>query len=502
MRFDYRRVDSLPRLAWCATITAGETAVVVRHGSWVETRPDCFFEAAWDGDFRTGTFDAATTMLGTGARLHGERVIFATATDTDFYVFTHASDDTLIVSNSLVFAMVRAKTAPDVGYPYYVYDFYALRRLGLTPGSRRLRTADGRHVDVHMYKRFSVDTSLRVEERPTHHHPPPRDFRSYVTTISTTMAAIFDNAAHPERLHPFAPMTTISRGYDSSAVSALSAELGHHDAITFTTDDLGYDDSGEENAACLGLDVIVAGQTDFHELPDHPEAEFCASNPAGAAMPLAIFSPTLEGKILLKGDMGDFMWSTAEVDDACGLRWPQIRALATTSMNEFRLRTGTLVFDVPAIGAIHCHDIHLISRSEEMRPWSIGGEYDRPIPRRISEETGLPRENFGQQKMFGLHRTTLKPESLVDFRRYYGSADVPRSFRRKRRFLDVDTLMAPAELLLYLLKKTPRTAELYKLLATPLMRSTAWRAHDWRRRSPLLYLFHWGFEKTKHRYDM
>jgi hypothetical protein len=34
-----------------------------------------------------------------------------------------------------------------------------------------------------------------------------------------------------------------------------------------------------------------------------------------------------------------------------------------------------------------------------MRPWSIGGNYDRPVPRRIAEEAGVPRQLFGQLKL-------------------------------------------------------------------------------------------------------
>lgn len=506
MRFDYRRVDSLPRLAWCATITSGDEAVVVHHGPWVETRTDRFFEAAWNGDFRAGRFDEVATMLGTGARLDGDSVVFATPTDTDFYVFTLASADTLIVSNSLAFAMVRGKTSPDVHHPYYLFDFYALRRLGLTPDARTLRTADGKRLQVYMYKRFAVSRRLEVERRLTIHHPPPRDFRSYVSTITQSMATVFENAVHPERRHSFTPITTIAKGYDSTAVSVLAAQLGCRDAITYATDELGYDDSGEENAAQLGLDVIAANQFDFHQLPGHPEAEFCAAIPSGAGMLVAGLSQHVEGRILVKGDMGDLVWSTAAIDDMPRLRWPQIRALATASMNDFRLRTGTLFFDVPAIGAIHRHEIHRISRSQEMRPWSIGGDYDRPIPRRIAEEAGLPRDRFGQEKMFGLHMdgsgSSLKPESLTDFHRFFAAADVPLSFRKQRRFLRADTLTAPAALLLKFLKKTPRAAKLYKLLATPLTRLTSQRAFDWRRRSPFLYLFHWGFEKIKGRYEV
>jgi hypothetical protein len=34
-----------------------------------------------------------------------------------------------------------------------------------------------------------------------------------------------------------------------------------------------------------------------------------------------------------------------------------------------------------------------------MRQWSIGGEYDRPIARRLAEEAGVPRHLFGQTKL-------------------------------------------------------------------------------------------------------
>lgn len=39
-----------------------------------------------------------------------------------------------------------------------------------------------------------------------------------------------------------------------------------------------------------------------------------------------------------------------------------------------------------------------ISKSEEMAPWSLFTDYDRPIARRIVEEAGVPRAWFGQAK--------------------------------------------------------------------------------------------------------
>lgn len=42
--------------------------------------------------------------------------------------------------------------------------------------------------------------------------------------------------------------------------------------------------------------------------------------------------------------------------------------------------------------------IYKINNSQEMEKYSIGGQYDRPIPRRIAEESGVPRDSFGIKK--------------------------------------------------------------------------------------------------------
>ena len=54
-----------------------------------------------------------------------------------------------------------------------------------------------------------------------------------------------------------------------------------------------------------------------------------------------------------------------------------------------------------------------------MRPWSVGGGYDRPIPRRIAEEAGVPRQHFGQRKMGGTRRPFgLMAASREDFQKF------------------------------------------------------------------------------------
>src|SRR5690606_29171722 len=74
---------------------------------------------------------------------------------------------------------------------------------------------------------------------------------------------------------------------------------------------------------------------------------------------------------------------------------PHRRAIVAASLQEFRLNTGFVVFAPAMIAASHGRVIAAISDSGTMSAWSIGGHYDRPIPRRIAEEAGSPRRARG-----------------------------------------------------------------------------------------------------------
>jgi len=74
------------------------------------------------------------------------------------------------------------------------------------------------------------------------------------------------------------------------------------------------------------------------------------------------------------------------------------------ALGEFRLRTGFIQFPLACSGALHARAIKAITDSPAMKPWSIGGGYDRPIARRIAEEAGVPRHLFGQIRKGGPRR--------------------------------------------------------------------------------------------------
>ena len=62
MRFQYVPVETLPPLAWCARVRAGVNMATLFHGTRVETLPDFFAEAAWNGQFTGSGLRAATVM--------------------------------------------------------------------------------------------------------------------------------------------------------------------------------------------------------------------------------------------------------------------------------------------------------------------------------------------------------------------------------------------------------------------------------------------------------
>ena len=75
MKFQYQKIDDLPKLAWMASIPAGSDVATVLHGPYVETRDQFFIEGAWNGRYEEEDFDKTDCVSGSGGRLRGEMVV-------------------------------------------------------------------------------------------------------------------------------------------------------------------------------------------------------------------------------------------------------------------------------------------------------------------------------------------------------------------------------------------------------------------------------------------
>ncbi len=133
----------------------------------------------------------------------------------------------------------------------------------------------------------------------------------------------------------------------------------------------------------------------------------------------------LQGRVLLTGHHGDTVWGTGDYDPT-----PDIvrhGAPSGLALAEWRLCVGFLHCTMPFLSVRNIEQIHRVSIGDEMKPWSVGGDYDRPICRRIVEEAGVECELFGQQKkatavvLWNPKEGFLPDESMQDYARWLRS---------------------------------------------------------------------------------
>jgi hypothetical protein len=404
----------LPKLAWLAIVEQGHPDVTVIHGEWVETGKNFFFEGVWNSSFAGGNFDSSGVLFGSGAKLRGNEIVFCTPSHTLSRINFSRKDRYLLVSNSFVFCMTALGSHLRADYALYFRDFQSIVR-GLKKYRKRIplkfETIQLLYVDNLM---VGSNLALKVITKP---QPPAfASYTEYYNFLVETIQQIKGNAEAPNRSVKYGLASTISTGYDSPASAALGRIIGCRQAISFRQarmNNLG--DSGWEIGRHLGYSVVEADRLAYQRMNNFPEAEFVATGTAtnGGDVIFAPFEEFLKQRIITTGFNGG--------GDMSG-----------SLMEEFRLRVGFIHMPIPFMGAVRQPELLKISNSNEMKPWILGKGYDRPIPRRIVEEAGVPRELFGQTKkavgarMFDRSaggpeyvEPYMSPNSYRDYREYY-----------------------------------------------------------------------------------
>ena len=417
--------ENLPRLAWCARIQESDAAIHVLHGPWVETWESGFVEGAWSGDFQDRDFDRSDAFAGTGALVRNGRLFFVAGTDLQGRLYTMRLRGELVVSNSLCFLLQETGDRPDPNFGYYSGETLLQCVLGINRSRRSLPMQHG-VVDIHECVNLELlpDRTLFRHPKPT--LEPPNSYHEYIELMEASVGSTLANAMDPLRKQVFPPVATLSQGYDSPFVGALARKHGCTRALTFVDSprhvSKQLEDSGSELGARLGMSVEEFRHLDFITPDRCTEAEFCVSPPA-IDYPLASFEDRLAGKTLLTGSFGDSVLSTHEKDLLTDFRQTTFYGLCGSTMTEYRLRVGFINFPPLFIGGLQIKAIGRISNSEAMRPWSVEGDYDRPIARRYLNEAGIPDDMFGTRKKgsaWGLFKKIeeLSPASQDDFRKF------------------------------------------------------------------------------------
>lgn len=107
------------------------------------------------------------------------------------------------------------------------------------------------------------------------------------------------------------------------------------------------------------------------------------------------FEPALRQKTFMTGYWAGTEWAMPHRD-----AWRRVRPTTTAGadIGEFRLHAHFYHVPLPVFGAARPLDAPSLLDRAEMDPYRVGGHYDRPIPRRIAEESGIPCGTSGVAK--------------------------------------------------------------------------------------------------------
>lgn len=419
--------SSLPRLAWIAEYDPGAHVVKVHHGDDVETGDEYIVEGVWDGPFEDTHFDKSQHFFGSGLKLTPEGLVAVPATSLVDRIFVGRAADSYYISNSLIEILARTESelVPDHNYKIQTDTIRKGFRNYITAYPIASQTLQS--LDQFFYNPVVITPEgLSIKERPA--SLVFEDYDHYLSTIKADLQTISLNAGSKARRKKIDLYTTISKGYDSPAVSALVADLPIVKAFTSKTATsplLGFfykplnDDDGTHIAHALGLNVEYL---DFKNSEiDEDELYFLAATTGEPELQLFKLHKLLMGKenpsALFTGYHGDTVWATNPPNEALtdDILKPGASGL---TLSEARLKSGFIDIPVPIMHARSIITINRISTSSELHKWSIPGEYNRPIPRRIVESKGIKRNEFGTRK-----------KAVANF------YDIPESSPLRKRFL-------------------------------------------------------------------
>jgi hypothetical protein len=448
MELRARANPSLPKLAWVAQVDRTSGIVTLERGPLVEVREKFFIEGVWNGPFERGDFGETDCVFGTGGIVYDGFVRFVTSASTLDYLYYAEERGFVTVSNSLPLLLARIGDALDPKCTDYPLICDSILN-GINDYRRQIPTMKG-DVRREMYGNLDVFNDKVVESEK---RMPPRFkcFQDYRDYLRDNYALIAANARDGNREQSFEILSTQSKGYDSTAVNAIASayridkvftvskaksifHLAHHE-----NEGKHSDDDGGEICQSLGLNCIRLNRRAFEEDFAQEYLYYCALYHNQDANLKDLTKYIGKVSLLLTGTNGDVVWPKENVARRTRLDSAIRRGdLGGHGMSELRLAVGFVQLPLPFMGARQKPDIVRITESSEMNPWRLGNTYDRPIPRRIAEEAGVPRHMFGQSKM----------ASVVLFSR----PSIPYDPRLRREFFDylaTEKLLARSTALLW-----------------------------------------------------
>ena len=397
----YNIIEKLPKLAWLADIDVAMHTVKVYAGPNVECHETFFVSGVWDGNFMDAGFDSSSVFYGTGAKIGDNSISFFTPSHALERIILNQDKDRIIVSNSVPFIMAFAEVDLDYSIDQYEKIFCSILK-GPTKLRRFIPMDGGKELQQFIVGCVTIDESGNISYRRRDKVADFVNFDDYYGRMMTAMRAVYANASSSDRVNTkFGLCTTISSGYDSTANAAVARQLGCNTALGLSGGIFDEDD-GTKVALELGYtEIIRRDHLLYRDKSGCIDAEYISSGEISKHQQFSVFEDVFADRIVFMGTRGDYFWglnSVANNDfEMIGFFYNE----TDISFTENALKNGYILLPLATYGTTASVSIQAISHSDEMKPWRLNTEYDRPIPRRIAESVGASRESFGHKKRGG-----------------------------------------------------------------------------------------------------
>lgn len=399
--------QDIPKLAWCIKIT--ESQININYGSGVVYHSAGIVEGVWDGEFNNFEYANSEHVFGSGVTVQHQKLIITPPSHMYECIFLieNKINNELIISNSLAYCLSFFKNEiknDDEIFEDIRKNNDQQTKLGVLGFEPLIYEYKSFNLFALYYHNFCISPSgielvSRLYERSY------SNFDAYKLFLEDTLHSLVKNGKNQNRVKHLKAFSTLSKGYDSPAVTCLLKNITDFDCATINVEVYGSNDSGLEIAEKLGIKCKpcehpigasienlgeIEYSTDLAELSN----EFFATQGLGDDSVFLSFDKYLDEKIVFTGALGDTIWNASN-QPPYGI---PVRILYGKSLTEYRLNKGFAYIPVPVIGAVFPTSIYRLNFLSDMKPYSIKGNYNRPIARRIVESAGVPRGMFATEK--------------------------------------------------------------------------------------------------------
>ena len=411
IQFQCRQDKTIPKLGWIAIADTAENRLNILHGEFVEHGSDWLVEGVWDGRFQDGVFNRSDFFFGSGVRKESDKIFFVPSiAQTDRILLCRDKDD-IVVSNSLLLLLGYTGASLDNNHDYQD-ESTSIALKGFKNYKKGFRII---HPTIKQFYQVYHENVV-LEKGEITFEPKTRDmvffesYQDYYQSLVEKLKEIQVNYSSRYRRWPIKAYTTISSGYDSTAASCLAKEVGVKECFTGRPLDGLVFRRPAESSTRIGrkLGFRVHHLDSKRKNISKDELYFLAGNYPKHSKSVwsEISLHSMVKKIqqrkspaaVFMGYCGDDVWGNkGSIDPETGdlLHTPPISG---SNLSEIRLHTGFVTLSPAYMFLRNISQIKKLSLSKEMDPWRLNNDYDRPIPRRIAEEAGIPRKWFGIKK--------------------------------------------------------------------------------------------------------